>query len=200
VVARSSYADLTVVPRIALRLPVVLPSPDGFDVARPSTWPEVTGRLEFVGGRLEYMPPCGEVQQRTAADVLTELNLWRRSQLHHSQFVVGGNEAGMLLDGEVRAADAAVFRAGPPNEGFARTPPLLAVEVAGVDDTVELLRDKARWYLDRGVETVWIVVPQSRSALVITRAGEVTASERLPEPTSLPGLAPLVADFFRQIG
>lgn len=195
--APSSYADVIVVPRIALRLPVALPLPDGFDVARPSTWPPITGRLEFVGGRLEYMPPCGEVQRRTAADVLTELNLWRRS---HTEFVVGGNEAGMLLDGEVRAADAAVWSAAPAHDGFARTPPLLAVEVAGVHDTVDLLRDKARWYLDHGVTTVWIVVPQTRSAIVITRSGEATSSGRMPEPDELPGLSPIVADFFRQIG
>src|SRR5260370_15949804 len=85
--------------------PIALPEPDGFAVEQSQTWPEVTGRLEYVGGRLEYMPPCGEVQQRVAVDVVTELNLWRRK---HPEWVVGGNEAGMFLGGEVRAADAAV--------------------------------------------------------------------------------------------
>jgi Uma2 family endonuclease len=198
VAASSSYASVTVVPRIAVHLPLVLPVPEGFDVARPPTWPEVTGRLEFVGGRLEYMPPCGEVQQRTAADVLTELNLWRRA---HPEFVVGGNEAGMLLGGEVRAADAAVWRGRPATEGFARTQPELAVEVAGVDDTVEILRDKAAWYLAHGVPTVWIVVPESRSVCVVTAAGEreVHDDEPLPEPAGLAGLSPRVAAFFSQL-
>lgn len=198
VAAATSYADVTVVPRIALRLPLELPVPDGFDVASLKTWPEVTGRLEFVGGRLEYMPPCREIQQRTAVDVLTELNLWRRQR---TGFVVGGNEAGMLLGGEVRAADAAVWRDGPAGEGFARTAPLLAVEVSGVDDTVDLLRSKARWYLDHGVETVWIVVPESRSVLVITGQGETEhgANDSLPEPAGLPGLSPRAASFFAQL-
>jgi Uma2 family endonuclease len=198
VAAASSYAEVTVVPRIALRLPLELPLPEGFDVALPQTWPPVTGRLEFVGGRLEYMPPCGEIQQRTAVDALTELNLWRRE---HAGFVVGGNEAGMLLGGEVRAADAAVWRDVPASEGFARTAPMLAVEVAGIDDTVNLLRDKARWYLAHGVATVWIVVPATRSVTVLTREGEIErrAEEKLPEPAGLPGLSPLVARFFQQL-
>ena len=185
-------------PRIAVQLPAPLPVPSGFDVTQPSTWPEVTGRLEFVGGRLEYMPLCGEIQQRTAADVVTELNLWRRQ---HPEFVVGGNEAGMLLGGEVRAADAAVWRAGRAEQGFARVPPMLAVEVAGTDDTMEMLRDKARWYVEHGVATVWILDPRARSATVVTRRDEAThdGAAKLPEPEGLPGLTPLVGDFFRQL-
>jgi len=197
--ASSTYAELTVVPRIALQLPVALPPPDGFDPSLNETWPTVIGRLEFMHGRLEYMPPCGELQQRTAADVLTELNLWRRA---HPSFAVGGNEAGMLLGGEVRAADAAVWRiVGPAAGGFARTPPILAVEVSGVDETVDALIDKAAWYLGHGVDTVWIVDPATRSAHVITASGriDVGATDRLPEPEGLPGLAPNVADFFRQL-
>ena len=146
------------------------------------------------------MPPCGEVQQRTAADVVTELNLWRRQ---HPAFVVGGNEAGMLLGGEVRAADAAVWgNASRAGEGFARVPPVLAVEVAGVDDAPEELLEKARWYIAHGVETVWVVLPQTLAAKVVTGAGivDVGSGERLPAPASLPGLSPLLADFFRQLG
>ena len=196
--ASTSYASVTVVPRIAVHLPLALPTPDEFEPERPETWPEVTGRLEFVGGRLEYMPPCGEMQQRTAADVLTELNLWRRTQ---PQFVVGGNEAGMLLGGEVRAADAAVWRNAPAGEGFARTAPLLAVEVAGEEDTLERLREKAAWYLAQGVATVWIVVPESRHVSVVTKDGEqrVGSDASMPEPAGLAGLTPRVSAFFSQL-
>jgi Uma2 family endonuclease len=101
----------------------------------------------------------------------------------------------------VRAADAAVWREAPAADGFARTPPLLAVEVAGIDDTVQMLRDKSRWYLDHGVVTVWIVIPQSRSALSITSMGEVEVSSDapMPEPAGLPELSPRVASFFHQL-
>ncbi len=192
------YAPVTVVPRIAVHLPLELPLPQGFAFERAETWPEVTGRLEYVKGRLQYMPPCGELQQRTVADVLTELNLWRRA---HAGFVVGGNEAGMLLGGEVRAADAAIWDAQPAGEGFARRPPRLAVEVTGIDEALEDLEDKAAWYLSHGVEVVWLVIPTTRSVHVVTAGGriEVRDEGRVPEHASLPGLSPRVADFFQQV-
>jgi Uma2 family endonuclease len=191
------YAEVTIVPRIAIRLPIALPAPAGFEPQRPETWPHVEGRLEYANGRLEFMPPCGEVQQRVAIDVGTELNLWRRT---HSEFIVGGNEAGMLLGREVRAADAAVWFGGsPPRSGFARVPPILAVEVAGEDETLELLREKAHWYLAHRTEVVWIVVPLTRTVHVIDAKGAIEVADQIPERPAMPGLSPLVADFFRQI-
>ena len=193
----NAYAEVTVVPRIAVHLPLALPAPDGFVVARPETWPLVTGRLEYTDGRLEYMPPCGKNQQRVAVDVVTELNLWRRG---HPGYVVGGNEAGMLLGGEVRGADAAVWRAGEPaGNDFARTPPVLAVEVCGEDEPATMLLAKARWYLEHGVERVWIVDPATRTVHVVTSQGTVEVVDRIPEAASLPGLSLSVVELFRQI-
>lgn len=193
--------DMTLVPRIAVQLPLALPTPEGFDPGRPETWPAMPGRLEYVQGRLLYMPPCGDDQQDTTADLVGELVAWRRD---HPGFVVGANEAGMALGGDVRAADAAIWRRdalAPNSGGFRRVPPILAAEVAGRDDTVDSLREKARWYLEHGVDVVWILVPATRSALVVTRAGEtpVPAGGRLPAHPGLPGLAPLLGDVFRQI-
>ena len=188
-------------PRYAVKLPYVLPTPESFDPGRPEAWPKVEGRIEFVEGRLLYMPPCGDEQQGVAVDVVTELNLWRRD---HAQFFVGANEAGMMLGGDVRGADAAVWRATevrPFTGGFPRKPPVLAVEVAGKDDTLEMLADKAEWYLRKGVEVVWVVIPAERTVRVITRAGmtEHGQDDRLPGHPALPGLTPEVADFFRQL-
>ena len=143
------------------------------------------------------MPPCGEVQQRVVVDVVTELNLWRRA---HPDFVVGSNEAGMLLDGEVRGADAAIWHATAQAEpGFARVPPILAVEVTGVDDELDALFEKAAWYLRHGVQIVWIVDPSSRSVHVVTTEGRAEIRDRIEESPLLPGLTPLIADFFRQL-
>lgn len=196
-----AYAE-TVVPRAAVSFPLRLPEPDGFDAYRIETWPKVAGRLEYFEGALWYMPPTGDDQQDTTADVVTELNLWRRA---HPEFVVGTNEAGMKLGGAVRGADAAIWRRSDlPDEnsgGFRRVPPVLAVEVAGIDDTVELLRDKAHWYLDHGVEVIWILVPRSRSVIVITANQEqqLDADATMPAHASLPDLGPRLADLFRQV-
>lgn len=195
--AASAYAPVTIVPRIAVTLPLVLPEPEGFSVERSETWPQVIGRVEYVKGRLQYMPPCGKNQQRVAVDVVTELNLWRRA---HPEFIVGGNEAGMLLGGEVRGADAAVWRAGEPaGTEFARVPPVLAVEICGEDEPLDAMLAKAAWYLEHGVEVVWTIDPETRAVHVTTSSGTKVAGDALPEHPSLPDLTPRLADFFRQI-
>lgn len=193
--------ELVPVPRSAVTLPLALPPPEGFDPERPETWPRVEGQLEYVEGRLLWMPPSGDEQQDTCADVTTVLNLWRRD---HPEFRVGGNEAGMRLGDDSRGADAAVWRAadlGDYHGGYRRVPPVLAVEVAGKWDTEEQLRDKARWYLDKGVEVVWLVFPRSRRVLLVTPEGERWAArgDQLEPHPSLPGLEPRVDELFAQV-
>jgi Uma2 family endonuclease len=139
VVAR--YEETITVPR-AVRLPVELVPPDGFDPARLETWPSVVGRLEYLDGRLLYRPPCGDVQQDTVTDVVITLGSWVRAT---PGFVLGTNEAGMRIGGATRAADAAVWcssDASVRTGGLRRTPPLLAVEVAGLGEDEAALRDK----------------------------------------------------------
>lgn len=188
------------VPR-SVRFPVELTPPEGFDPATPATWPRVEGRLEWVGGRLLYMPSCGLPQQHTVADLVTVLGEWSRS---HPEFALGTNEAGMLLGDDARGADGGVWRRadlGTQRRGFARVPPVLAAEVASEDEPEAALTEKARWYLDAGVEIVWLLLPESREVIVITRAGEKRygVDARLPPDPRLPGLEPAVADLFRQV-
>ena len=195
------YEECLHFPRGAIRFPIELRPPPGFSPEAPSTWPRIPGRLEYVGGRIRYMPPCGDVQQDVCVDLMTALGLWTRE---HPDFVAGGNEAGMLLREEVRGADGAVWRradAGARTGGFRRTPPILAAEVAGQDEGEEELREKARWYLGAGVEVVWLLLPETREVVVLTRAGESRHGEAdtLPAHASLPGLAPKVAELFAQI-
>jgi Uma2 family endonuclease len=191
--------DTVTVPR-SVRFPVELVPPDGFDPARLETWPRVEGRLEWVGGRLLYMPPCGREQAGTVSDSNFALSLWGRT---HPEFFVGTNEAGMRLGGDSRGADVGVWRRqpGPLGGGFWREPPLLAVEVAGCDDTLEALREKAAWYLAHGVPVVWIVLPDEREVVVVSAAGETRhrMGERLPPHSDLPDLTPDVAELFRQV-
>src|SRR5205823_2994552 len=175
----------------SVRFPVELTPPDGFDPARLETWPRVAGRLEWVAGRLLYMPPCGERQSWTVADAVGTLFNWARA---HPGFVLGTNEPGILLRDDVRAADAAIWgraNARPASPGVARVPPLLAVEVAGRDEGEAELRQKARWYLDVGVAVVWILLPKEREVLVVTSAGESRhrMGERLPSDPHLHDLA-----------
>jgi Uma2 family endonuclease len=146
------------------------------------------------------MPPCGEGQQETVADVVSALGRWAEA---HPDFALGTNEAGMRLGEDSRAADAGIWRRrpGPPGWAFRHDPPLLAVEVTGQDDTLDGLREKARWYLDAGVPVVWIALPDERRVVVVTAAGEASYAmgERLPTHSDLPGLEVEVAAIFRQV-
>lgn len=199
-VAAWAYEETVQMPG-AVRFPVELEPPEGFDPDRLDTWPRLDARLEFVDGRLLYMPPCGDVQQYTVTDVVIVLGSWVRA---HGGMVLGTNEAGMRLLGATRAADVAVWKradTGAVTGGLQRRPPVLAVEVAGRYDPEPLLRDKAGWYIRAGVEVVWLVLPDSREAVVVQSSGEdrYRTGERIPEHPSLPGLSPLVDDFFIQL-
>jgi Uma2 family endonuclease len=147
------------------------------------------------------MPPCADFQQDVAMDVAFVLRSWSETR---PDFVVGGNEAGMKLGGDVRAADVAVWRTVDARERSGRlraTPPVLAVEIAGEDEEERVLREKARWYLDHGVAVVWVALPEMREVIVINAAGEgrFGRGDRLPENPLLPALAPAVASLFAQL-
>ena len=194
--------DVVRLSRRAVRFPVELRAPPGFAAADPATWPRVDGRLEYVGGRLLYMPPCGDVQQDICPDVMLVLRAWTED---HPDFLVGGNEAGMLLGGEVRGADGAVWRrdaVGARSGGYRRVPPVLAVEVAGQDEGERELREKARWYLDHGVLVIWLILADAREVVVLTvdRDTRHRTGALLPPHPALPGLAPAVDRFFAQLG
>ncbi|MGH9334670.1 MAG: Uma2 family endonuclease, partial [Vicinamibacteria bacterium] len=168
----SRYDEVISLPR-AVRFPVEMIPPEEFDPGKLETWPKVVGRLEYVDGRLLFMPPCGDYQQDTTTDVVISLGAWVR---RNPDFVLGTNEAGMRLGGATRAADAAIWRRAdlPPYGGGLRgAAPVLAVEVAGPDDgdSESALLEKARWYLGVGVEVVWILIPSTREAIVVSGGG-----------------------------
>jgi Uma2 family endonuclease len=147
------------------------------------------------------MPPCADYQQDVAMGVAFVLRSWSEQR---QGFIVGGNEAGMKLGGDVRAADAAVWRAsdaGTRTGQVRSVPPILAVEVAGEDEEERILEEKARWYLDHGVAVVWLVLPEARELIVIDPTGKtrLAREKHVPATDLLPGLEPEVARFFAQL-
>jgi len=195
------YEETITLPRV-LRFPVELRPPARFDPEKLETWPVLAGRLEYVDGKLLFLPPCGDTQQDTVTDVVVTLGAWVRA---HPELVLGTNEAGMHLGGATRAADAAIWRAadlGAYRGGLRRVPPVLAVEVAGIDGDAEGdLLVKLRWYLEHGVAVVWIVLPDSREVLIVSPSERIRAKrgERLPAHPALPDLTPTVDELFTQI-
>jgi Uma2 family endonuclease len=192
--------DAVLLRRTGVRFPVEL-RPTGLNGDDPRTWPEAEGRLEWVQGRLLYMPPCADIQQDVAVDLVHVLRSWSEGQ---PSFVVGANEAGMKLGQDIRAADAAVWRraeVGPSTGRLRHAPPVLAVEVAGQDEDEQSLRGKAAWYVRHGVAIVWLILPESREVIVLGSGADAryAANADLPPDPRLPGLAPNVARFFAQL-
>jgi len=198
--ARKSDRECYRVELPGLVFPVELELPEGFVPEDTSTWPQVEGRLEYVAGRLFYRPPTGALQSKTVITVGHTLMEWAT---RHPDFVVGGGEAGMKLGPDVRGADVAIWRkeASPDDHTMPRTPPILAVEVTGRDDTIAKLRPKAQWYLEHGVTAVWIADSDAREALACTASGESRhrLGDRMPPVEGLPDLDIAVADLFRQV-
>jgi Uma2 family endonuclease len=185
------YRETFPIPR-AVRFPVELRPPPGFNPLDATTWPRVDGRLEYVNGKLIYMPPCGDVQQDLAVRVAGLIDRWLDD---HPDFVAGANEAGMLLGGDVRGADAAIWRRGalgPHTGGYRRVPPLLVVKIAGADEDEASLREKVAWYFGHGVAFAWLVLPATRELVVLRAAGgekRLQGGDAVPTEPELPGLA-----------
>ena len=142
-----------------------------------------------MAGRLRWMTPFKRVLD------------W---QPPFAQWFVGGNEAGMLLGHDVRGAEAGVWRRDDPGRltgGYMRVPPILAVEVAGREEGERELRTKARWYLEHGVQVMWLVLPKTREVVVMRADGEERygLGDRLAADVRLPGLEPAVSEFFDQL-
>jgi Uma2 family endonuclease len=197
---REGWEDTIPVPG-CVRLPLELEPPDGFDPLQLETWPRVDGRLEWVAGRLCWMPPCGYRQGATVMDVATVLGNWVHA---HPDFGSGSNEAGFRLGDDVRAADAAVWHrssADPRWPGLVDSVPVLAVEVGGRDEPAAMLRAKGASYLAHGVSVVWLVLPDERQVVVLTGDDEATyrPGETVPPHPCLPDLVPAVDDLLRQV-
>jgi Uma2 family endonuclease len=195
-----SAREMAIVPP-ETEFPVVVRPLPGFVPDDLGTWPDDPGRFEYVDGRLLYMPPCGDEQGFTVSDTHFVIRSW---QQQHPDFVVLTGEIGVQWGKDKRGIDVAVWRRAElaqPTGGFVRVPPILAVEVAGQYDKEPYLRDKARWYLQRGVTIVWLVLPETREVIVMTgdRESRHGLGQRLPPSAALPDLQPGVDDLFRQL-
>ncbi len=85
-----------------------------------------------------------------------------------------------------------------PGPGIGQTPPLIAIEVASPSDTRAEMQSKARFYLDGGVQEVWIVWPKSRTIDVWNAPNTTTVFTDQQDITSahLPGWSCPVRQIF----
>jgi Uma2 family endonuclease len=82
-----------------------------------------------------------------------------------------------VSQGRIRVPDLVVLRAGPQPDVLIE-PPLLVIEILSPDDSYSDTQERARDYRDMGVETVWIIDPNTRTGRVCAGA-EWTEAKRL---------------------
>jgi len=114
--------EMDVVVPASTKFPIELEPPPGFVVDDPATWPHIDGRLEYVSGRLLWMPPCGRLQSRVSVSVVTILGVWLRTR---HEFVGGGPVRGMDL------------RMGPASPRRATYDDLLAVPDTKIAEIID---------------------------------------------------------------
>ncbi len=147
-------------------------------------------RGELIRGRLCEMPPPGNEHGVIC------LRLGSKILLHVEEHELGmatSNDAGVVLErgpDTVRGPDLAYFsreRFSPSGRatGYPEVPPNLVVEVKSPSDSLSEVHDKAVMWISYGVETVWLVLPDSRSVDVYQAGADVVS---VTEPNQLDGL------------
>jgi len=77
--------------------------------------------------------------------------------------IKGGTELRVQVsEKSVRVPDLSVVVDGPQPDVLTE-PPLLVIEILSPDDTYSDTQERARDYIDMGVETIWIIDPKTRS-------------------------------------
>jgi Uma2 family endonuclease len=72
-----------------------------------------------------------------------------------------------------RVPDVAIVREGKPEGRIITSPPEIAVEVMSPEDRPGDLEDKIADYLAFGVDSVWVIDPETRRARIHTRGNVV---------------------------
>jgi Uma2 family endonuclease len=160
---------------------------------------------ELERGRVLHLTVGGWDHSRICARIVFLLSAWaERTSLGR----VLGNEAGLITargPDTVRGLDAAYFSfqrvaRGAEPDGFATTPPDLAVEGVGKGQGFRKMEEKAAEYLGMGVDRVWIVHPKHRFVQVCQVGVEPCRFEEtdvLSDERILPAFSVTVAEFFK---
>ncbi len=116
-----------------------------------------------------------------------------------------GGESGVLLERDpdtVRGPDVYFFsisRMPQRPRGYPDIAPDIVVEIRSPSDRNRAIREKVREYLAAGVRLVWIVDPETQTAMVYSgnmRGVELGEDDTITGGDVLPGFACKVAEFF----
>ena len=148
------------------------------------------------GGGLSIMPPAGGDTSRRNAEIVRQLGNWTRRDGTGISF---DSSCGFLLpNGAIRSPDASwVLRerlnalTERERSRFLPLCPDLVVELRSPTDSLQVLQDKMREYMDNGAGLGWLIDPLRGEVFVYRPAGSVECL-RAPEQLSA---EPLMAGF-----
>ncbi|MCX7642782.1 MAG: Uma2 family endonuclease [Armatimonadetes bacterium] len=132
------------------------------------------GKVELVDGEVKLMTPAGLEQGWINARLTVKLGSYI---LRHGLGFIFDARTGFRLRRNMRAPDFSfVSREKLPHgklpKGFGRVPPDLAVEVLGLNETLDDYEEKIAEYLSWGVRLIWLVDPNAQRVVVIRQNGE----------------------------
>lgn len=162
-------------------------------------------RYELARGVLEVTQVPRDSHWRMVWTLLSALAIYQRDRPGIISHCGGGGECQLRLPGLVsgRNPDIAVVLRGAPRDRRERQAPALVMEVvsAGAEARDRDLRAKREEYLAFGLLEYWIIDPELRRVLVLTRDGDswaerVFAEGQAAEGLVLPGFAVPLADLW----
>ena len=145
-------------------------------------------KTSFEGADCEYLD--GEVVERNMGELPhgeLEMNLGHLfRQLRSRLKIRPATEIRIRVSARrCRVADLAVWRDGNIGTGIPTVAPFLVVEILSPEDRMVRMLPKIQEYLSHGVEWIWVIDPEEKSALCFTRenpAGSVCNVLRTENP------------------
>jgi Uma2 family endonuclease len=147
-------------------------------------------------GELIIMPPTGGQTSQRNAEITMQLGQWAKSNGEGATFDSSGGFR--LANGAVRSPDAAWVKlsrlsalTAEERQKFLPLCPEFVIELRSPTDSLDVLREKMREYIDNGAQLAWLIDPEQKR-VYIYRPGEPV--EELEQPEKISG-QPLLSGF-----
>jgi Uma2 family endonuclease len=152
------------------------------------------GRYELVHGRLVEVP-VGNLANRVAFQLMVRIGDHCNRTGQGEGFSSEQYYRCFGDDYHARKPDASVIRrerlpADWALSGFFSIPPDLAVEVISINDIAGEIEAKVEEYLDAGVRLIWVIYPETRTAMIYRADGSTArlhSEQELTGEDVLPG-------------
>jgi Uma2 family endonuclease len=140
--------------------------------------PELVSVREYL--TTSYRPDCEYVDGRIEERNLGEYDHGLLQTILGYLFMIHRGDWGVQAVTDVRTQvrsrrfrvpDLTVLRAGAPKEQIITHPPLIVIEILSPEDRLSRFQSRIEDYLVFGVEHIWIIDPESRTAYTATASG-----------------------------